>query len=64
MSRVGETRGQTAEDCLGESLMEEGIFHVDLLNGPGKGDSSSEHRANSGRFDNRAEGLIVVDSGR
>jgi hypothetical protein len=43
--------------------VEEGIFHVELLNGPGTGDSSSEHRANSGRFYNRAEGLIVVDSG-
>jgi hypothetical protein len=43
--------------------MEEGIFYVELLNGPGTGDSSSEHRANSDRFYNRAEGLIVVNSG-
>jgi hypothetical protein len=43
--------------------MEEGIFHVELLNGPVMGDSSGEHRANSGRFYNRAESLIVVDSG-
>jgi hypothetical protein len=42
--------------------VEEGIFHVELLNGPDTGDSSSEHYANSGRFYNRAEGLIVVDS--
>jgi hypothetical protein len=55
-------RGLTAEDCLGESAMKEGIFHVELLNGPDTGDSSREHRANSGRFYNRAEGLIVVDS--
>jgi hypothetical protein len=43
--------------------MEEGIFHVELLNGPVTGDSNGEHRANSGRFYNRAETLIVVDSG-
>jgi hypothetical protein len=42
--------------------MEEGIFHIELLNGPVMGDSSGEHRANSGRFNNRAESLIVVDS--
>jgi hypothetical protein len=43
--------------------MEEDIFYVELLNGLGTRDSSSEHRANSGRFDNRAEGLIVVNTG-
>jgi hypothetical protein len=43
--------------------MEEGIFHVELLNGSVMGDSSGEHYANSGRFYNRAESLIIVDSG-
>jgi hypothetical protein len=42
--------------------MEEDIFYVELLNGPGTEDSSSKHRVNSGRFYNRAEGLVVVDS--
>jgi hypothetical protein len=62
VSRVGEAHGLTAEDCLGESVIEEGIFHIELLNGPVMGDSSDEHRVNSGRFDNRAKSLIVVDS--
>jgi hypothetical protein len=62
VSRVGEARGLTAEDCLGESVVEEDIFHVELLNGSGTGDRSSEHRANSGRFYNRGEGLIIVNS--
>jgi hypothetical protein len=62
VSRVGEDRGLAVEDCLRESAVEEGIFHVELLNGPVTGDSSGEHRANSGRFYNRAEGLIVLDS--
>jgi hypothetical protein len=63
VSRVGEAFGLAAEDCLGESAVEEGIFYVELLNEPGTGDSSSEHSANSGWFYNRAEGLIVIDSG-
>jgi hypothetical protein len=63
VSRVGEARGLAAEDCLGESAIEEDIFYIELLNGPGMGDNSSEHRANSGRFYNRAEGLIIVDFG-
>jgi hypothetical protein len=63
MSRVGEACGLAAEDHLRESAMEEGIFYVELLNGSGTRDSSSEQHANSGRFYNQAEGLIVVDSG-
>jgi hypothetical protein len=63
VSRVGEARGLAAEDCLEEHAMEEGIFHIELLNGPVTGDNSSEHRVNSDRFYNRAESLIVVDSG-
>jgi hypothetical protein len=63
VSKVGEACGLAAEDCLGESVGEEGIFHVELLNGPVTGDSNGKHRANSGRFYNRAESLIVVDSG-
>jgi hypothetical protein len=41
--------------------VEEGVFHVELLNGPIPGDSESWHRANGGRFHNRAESLTVVD---
>jgi hypothetical protein len=59
-SRVGEARGLAAEDCLRESVVEECIFRVELLNGLGTGDSSSEHRANSGRFYNQADSLVVL----
>jgi hypothetical protein len=52
-----------AEDYLRESAMEEDIFHIELLNGPVTGDSSGKHRANNGQFYNRAENLLVVDSG-
>jgi hypothetical protein len=63
VSRVGKAHGLAAEDRLRESTVEEGIFYVELLNGPGTTDSSSKHHTNSGQFYNRAEGLIVVDSG-
>jgi hypothetical protein len=43
--------------------MEEGILHIKLLNRPVMGDSSGEHRPHGGRFHNRAESLVVVDSG-
>jgi hypothetical protein len=43
--------------------VEEGILHIELLNGPVTGDSSGEQCGNGGRFHNRAESLVVVDSG-
>jgi hypothetical protein len=43
--------------------MKEDILHVELLNGSVTGDSSDEDRANGGRFYNRAESLVVVNSG-
>jgi hypothetical protein len=64
VSRVSEARGLVAEDRLGEGVVEEGIFYVEVLNGSGTGDSSSEHCAKSDQFYNRAEGLIVVNSGK
>jgi hypothetical protein len=63
VSWIGETRGLAAVDSLSEDAMEEGILHIELLNRPIMGDSSGEHRAHGGQFHNRAESLIVVDSG-
>jgi hypothetical protein len=40
--------------------VEEGILHIELLNRPVVGGSNGEQRADGGRFDNRAESLIVV----
>jgi hypothetical protein len=50
VSRVGEACGLVAEDCLRVNTVEEGILHVELLNGPVTRDSSGEHRVNSGQF--------------
>jgi hypothetical protein len=63
VSWIGKTRGPTAVDSLSEGVMEEGILHIELLNRPVMGDGSGEHRAHGGRFHNRAETLVVVDSG-
>jgi hypothetical protein len=63
LSRIGKGCGLAAEDCLRESVLEEDIFHIELLNGLVTGDSSGEHCVNSGWFYNRAKSLIVVDSG-
>jgi hypothetical protein len=50
VSRVGETCGLVTKDHLGESVVEEDIFYVELLNWPGMGDNSSEHYVNSASF--------------
>jgi hypothetical protein len=63
VSWIGKTHGLTAVDSLSEGAMEEGILHIELLNRPVMGDSSGEHHAHGGRFHNRVESLIVVDSG-
>jgi hypothetical protein len=62
VSWIGETRGLAAVDSLSEGAMEEGILHIKLLNRPVMGYNSGEHCAHGGRFSNRAESLIVVDS--
>jgi hypothetical protein len=63
VSWIGETRGMATVDSLSEGAMEEVILHIELLNRSVMGDSSGEHRAHGGRFHNRVESLIVVDSG-
>jgi hypothetical protein len=62
VSWIGETRGLAAVDSFSEGAMEEGILHIELLNQPIMRDSSGEHHAHGGRFHNRAESLVVVDS--
>jgi hypothetical protein len=47
-SRIGEARGLTAEDSLGESAVEEGMLRIELLNGSVTGDSNGEHHSNGG----------------
>jgi hypothetical protein len=63
VSWISETRGLPAVDSLSEGAMEEDILHIELLNQPVMGDNSGEHHAHGGQFHNRAESLVVVDSG-
>jgi hypothetical protein len=43
--------------------MQEHILHIMLVDMPGTGDGQRKHRADGGRLNHRAEGLIVVDVG-
>jgi hypothetical protein len=63
LSWIREPCGIITKNSLIESVVEEGILHIELLNGSVMGDSSSEHRVNGGRFHNRTESLVVVDPG-
>lgn len=57
-----EARRLSAIHLLLEIAVEECILHVKLVNGPWAGRGNAKHNANGGRFDNRAECLIVVDA--
>jgi hypothetical protein len=61
VSWISEPCGLTTENGLAEGVVEEGVLHIKLLNWRVTGDSSSKHRADGGRFHNRAESLVVVD---
>jgi hypothetical protein len=53
MGWIGEYRGLTAEEGLTESVIEEGVLHIELLNRQVTGGSNGKHHA-------YAESLIVV----
>jgi hypothetical protein len=42
--------------------VKKGILYVQLVNRPGAGRGDAEYRPYGGRFDDRAEGLVVVDA--
>ena len=43
--------------------MKEGVLNVELVGRPVARDGDAEHRAHCGRFDNRAECLVEVNTG-
>jgi hypothetical protein len=61
-ARVDESWRLLAVDGLLEVAVKKGVLHVQLVNGPGAGRGDAEYGPNGGRFDNRAEGLVVVDA--
>jgi hypothetical protein len=60
---VSEVGGLRVVDGLGECAMEEGVLDIELMHGPTPGDNQSQHSPDSGRLDDRVEGLIVVHPG-
>jgi hypothetical protein len=60
---INKSSRLTVLDGLREGAMQEHILHIELMNGPGAGDSQEEHGADHGRLDHRAKGLIVVNAG-
>jgi hypothetical protein len=61
-ARVDETWRLLAVDGLLEMAVKKGVLHVQLMNGPGAGCGDAKYRPYGSRFDNRAEGLVVVNA--
>jgi hypothetical protein len=55
--------GLVAIDSLRQSVVEEDILDVELMDRPVSGGGEGEDVANGGELDDVAEGLVVVHSG-
>jgi hypothetical protein len=60
--RVDETRRLLAVDSLLKVTMKKSIVHIELVKRPATGRGNTQDGPNGRRFDNRTEGLIVVDT--
>jgi hypothetical protein len=63
MLLIDKSRGLLTIDHFIEMTMEEGIFDVELMNGPSVREGKRENDANGSGFNYRAEGFIKVDAG-
>jgi hypothetical protein len=63
MSGVDEPSGLAAVDSLRQSVVEEGILNIELMDHPIQGEGEGEDGSNGGKFDDSVEGLVVVHSG-
>jgi len=61
-TRVDESWRLLTVDGLLEVAVKKCVLHVQLVNRPGAGRSDAEYRPYGGRFNNRAEGLVIVDA--
>jgi hypothetical protein len=52
-----------AVDSLHQSVVEEGILDIELMDHPVSGDGMGEDGSNGSKLDNGVEGLVVVHSG-
>jgi hypothetical protein len=60
--RVDETRRLLAVDSLLKVTMKESVLHIELVKRPTTGRGNTQDSSNGRRFDNRTEGLVVVDT--
>ena len=60
--RIPETQWLMHVDSLMKITMQKGILNIELMNGPGPGESNGENGANGRRFHHRAESLLTVHS--
>jgi hypothetical protein len=60
--RVDETRRLLAVDSLLKVTMKKSILHIELVKSPATGRGNTQEGLNGRRFDNRTEGLVVVES--
>lgn len=61
-TRVDESWRLLTVNGLLEVAVKKCVLHVQLVNRPGARRGNAEYRPYGGRFDNRAEGLVVVDA--
>jgi hypothetical protein len=61
-SRVDEAGGLATLDNLGELAVEEGVLDIELTSLPFKGERDGWDNADHGRFDNRTECLVQVNT--
>jgi hypothetical protein len=60
VSGVEEASALATVDSLHQSVVEEGILDVELMDRLASGDGEGEDGSNGGELDDGAEGLIVV----
>jgi hypothetical protein len=63
LRRINKFNRLTVVDDLRESVMQERILHIELINQLGAGDGQGEHDADRGWFDHWVDGLIIVSVG-
>jgi hypothetical protein len=59
---VNKARGLLTVDSLIEMTVQEGIFDIQLVNGPGMHGGNAENKPNSCRFHHRTESLGVINA--
>jgi hypothetical protein len=63
VSSIDEAGGLAAVDSPRQSVIEEGILDIELMDRPVSGEDEGEDGVNGGKLDHGVEGLIVVYSG-